>query len=73
VFLGTPHRGSNHASLVEIIRHIVCVVGFDMWGQIIQALQPDGDIIELAHEEFCELRHEGDFVVQTFQYLECRA
>ena len=67
MFLGTPHRGSDHASLGDTVRRIVSAVGFDTHGQILQALQPGGEILELAREEFCELWREKGFTVRTFQ------
>ena len=60
MFPGTPHRGSDHASLGDTVRRIVSAVGFDTHGQILQALQPGGEILELAREEFCELWREKD-------------
>ena len=67
LFLGTPHRGSEHASLGEAIRRIASAAGFDTHGQILQALQPGGEILELAREEFSELWREKRFIVRTFQ------
>ena len=67
MFPGTPHRGSDHASLGDTVRRIVSAVGFDTHGQILQALQPGGEILELAREEFCELWREKGFTVRTFQ------
>ena len=67
VFLGTPHRGSDHASLGDTIRRIVSAVGFDTQGQVLQALQPGSEILELAREEFCELWRLKGFAVRTFQ------
>ena len=67
MFLGTPHRGSEHASLGDTIRRIVSAVGLDTHGQLLQALQPGGEILELAREEFCELWRERGFAVRTFQ------
>ena len=67
MFLGTPHRGSEHASLGDTIRRIVSAAGFDTHGQILQALQPGGEILEMAREEFCGLWRERGFIVRTFQ------
>ena len=67
MFLGTPHRGSGHASLGDTIRRIVSVVGFDTHDQILQALQPGSEILELGREEFCEIWRERGFKVRTFQ------
>ena len=67
MFLGTPHRGSGHASLGDAIRRIVSVVGFDTHDQILQALQPGSEILELGREEFCEIWRERGFTVRTFQ------
>ena len=67
IFLGTPHRGSDHASLGETIKRIVSVVGFDAHGQILQALQPGSEILELVREEFCDIWRERGFTVRTFQ------
>ena len=67
MFLGTPHRGSDHASLGDTIRRIVSVVGFDTHDQILQALQPGSEILELVREEFCEIWRERGFIVRTFQ------
>ena len=67
LFLGTPHRGSEHASLGETIRRIASAAGFDTHGRILQALQPGGEILEMAREEFCELWREKGFIVRTFQ------
>ena len=67
MFLGTPHRGSDHASLGDTIRRIASAVGFDTHDQILQALQPGSEILELAREEFCELWREKGFTVRTFQ------
>ena len=67
LFLGTPHRGSDHASLGNTIRRIVSVVGFDTHDQILQALQPGSEILELVREEFCEIWRERGFTVRTFQ------
>ena len=39
----------------------------DTNGQISQTLQPGGEILELAREEFCELWREKGFTVRTFQ------
>ena len=67
IFLGTPHRGSDHASLGETIKRIVSVVGFGAHGQILQALQPGSEILELVREEFCDIWRERGFTVRTFQ------
>ena len=67
MFLGTPHRGSGHASLGDTIRRIVSAVGFDTHDQILQALQPGSEILELAREEFYDIWRERGFAVRTFQ------
>ena len=67
MFLGTPHRGSDHASPEDTGRRIVSAVGFDTRGQVLRALQTGGEILELAREEFCKLWREKGFTVRTFQ------
>ena len=67
MFLGTPHRGCDHASLEDTMKRIVSAVGLDTQGQILQALQPGSEILEMGREEFCELWREKGLRVRTFQ------
>ena len=66
LFLGIPHWGSSYAYLGDKIERVVHSVGFDTQGQILHALQLDGEILELESEEFCEAWHEDKFIVRTF-------
>jgi hypothetical protein len=66
-FLGTPHRGSNFATLGNTIRQIVTAVGFDTNEKNIKALQFDSFELELSREEFAKQWRQGSFQVRTFQ------
>jgi hypothetical protein len=66
-FLGTPHAGSPHAELGEVLRRIIRAVGFDSAGQNLAALRPDSTLLEQCREEFYLLYKKGAFEVYTFQ------
>ncbi len=66
-FLGTPHAGSPHAELGEILRNIIRVIGFDGAGQNLATLRPDSILLEQCREEFYLLYKKGTFEVYTFQ------
>ncbi|KAH8803520.1 hypothetical protein F5884DRAFT_508819 [Xylogone sp. PMI_703] len=69
-FFGTPHRGSNQAETLEIVRRIVSASGFDAADQNLRALQVNGSELERIHAAFMKLfvnqsRH--SFRVITFK------
>jgi hypothetical protein len=67
LFLGTPHAGSPHAELGEILRNIIRAIGFDGAGQNLVALRPDSTLLEQCREEFYLLYKKASFEVYTFQ------
>ena len=67
LFLGTPHAGSPHAELGEILRNITRAIGFDSAGQNLVALRPDSSLLEQCREDFYLLYKTGAFEVYTFQ------
>lgn len=68
VFMGTPHRGSDVASVGDMVRRVAqTVLRMDTNPQIIRALGLDGPELELCHETFIDQWQRSEFQVKTFQ------
>ncbi|EHK20092.1 uncharacterized protein TRIVIDRAFT_48177, partial [Trichoderma virens Gv29-8] len=68
VFLGTPHRGSQHvAALGEVVRSVVSSLGMKTTPVILDALGLKTTDLVRAQEDFSMLWHKYDFRVKTFQ------
>lgn len=67
MFLGTPHRGSEHASLGLIAYRVARAAGFDANDRMLRTLQQESDVLELLREEFSKRLAAKSFDVYTFQ------
>lgn len=68
-FLGTLYHSSSKASIVEVVRNIVSVLGINTTDKNIRALQVNSTELELIHKLFIKLYEQKDrrFKVLTFQ------
>ena len=67
LFLGTPHRGSQHADMGENLRRIASAAGFDTAPQNISTLQIDNGTLTECHRRFQQLQRRQGIEICTFQ------
>jgi hypothetical protein len=67
IFFGTPHRGSDYASLGLTMRNIAIATGLDANDRILRDLAPDSGTLEMLRQEFSKMLGVRAFKVYTFQ------
>ncbi|KAI0452034.1 hypothetical protein F5B21DRAFT_355977 [Xylaria acuta] len=67
VFLGTPHRGSPHATWGVIASNLASVVFQDANKRIVEALELNSEVLDNIHVEFLRIVHGTGMKVHSFQ------
>jgi hypothetical protein len=66
IFFGTPHRGSDYASIGQVVETAASIL-FSTNPKLLGNLVPDGDILERVRLDFVRLLKEHKFKVYSFQ------
>ncbi|KAI9849349.1 MAG: hypothetical protein M1837_004809 [Sclerophora amabilis] len=67
VFLGTPHRGSEMASMGKLVANFAAVALQDSNKALLKSLSVDSEILDKVHYPFADMLHSNDFTVHLFQ------
>jgi len=66
IFFGTPHRGSDYASIAQVVESAAGIL-FSTNSKLLDNLVPDGDLLERVRLDFLRLLKEYKFKVYSFQ------
>jgi hypothetical protein len=66
IFFGTPHRGSDYASIAQVVESAASIL-FSTNSKLLDNLVPDGDVLERIRLDFVRLLKEHRFKVYSFQ------
>ena len=72
LFLGTPHQGSQLASIGDIIRQIASVAGFDTSKQNLRTLEIDDGSLNHCHTRFVKLIRKNSTGIEIIVFQEAK-
>ena len=67
IFLGTPHRGSEMASLGLIASKIASLALIDTNANVLREFHPDSTLFEKIRDEFSMMLKKDAFQIHSFQ------
>jgi hypothetical protein len=66
IFLGTPHRGSTKASLVQVVASVAQVTLQSVNNSLIRDLERDSPTLDRLRDSFCRILDRRVFTVWSF-------
>ncbi|KAI9723232.1 MAG: hypothetical protein M1812_001114 [Candelaria pacifica] len=67
IFMGTPHQGSDLASMGKLVANFAAVALVDSNKALLDSLTVESEVLDRISDEFSSMLHSNDFTVHSFQ------